>query len=122
MQRSKLRAQKSPQVMVTRSLHRRGRAAMLVPPAQEPLRSSDDDQLVLGRRLHGKVGRLFAPKDAIDIASWAPVWVDRIGPIGDEAATAGEKTIRIDTGSLNRAAREMIRSRRYACRPVAALS
>ena len=43
-----------------------------------------DDQLVLGRRLHRQVGRLLALENAIDIASRAPVQVDKIGPIGDQ--------------------------------------
>src|SRR5262245_26156494 len=45
-------------------------------------------QLVLGRRLHRKVGRLLAFEDAIDIASRAPEWINRIWTIGDQAAAA----------------------------------
>ena len=41
-----------------------------------------DDQLVLGRGLHRKVGRLFAFEDAIDVAGRAPILVDRIRPVG----------------------------------------
>ena len=32
-----------------------------------------DDQLILGRRLHRQVGRLFALEDAIDVAGRAPI-------------------------------------------------
>ena len=46
--------------------------------------------LVLGRRLHRQVGRLLALEDAIDIAGRAPVLVDEIGPIGDQAAAVDE--------------------------------
>ena len=49
-----------------------------------------DHQLVLGRRLHRQVGRLLALEDAIDIAGGAPVLVEQIGPVGDQAA-AGDK-------------------------------
>ena len=48
------------------------------------------DQLVLGRRLHRQVGRLLALEDAIDVAGRAPVLVDRIRPIGDQAAGGDE--------------------------------
>ena len=37
-----------------------------------------DDQLVLGRRLHRKVGRLLALEDTIHVAGRAAVRVDRI--------------------------------------------
>src|SRR5437870_9284603 len=43
-------------------------------------------QLVLGRRLHRQVGRLLSLEDAINISSSAPVRVDRIRPVGDQAA------------------------------------
>ena len=39
-----------------------------------------DHQLVLGRRLHRKVGRLLALEDAIDVARRSPVLVDGSGP------------------------------------------
>ena len=45
-----------------------------------------DDQFVLGRRLHRQVGRLLALEDAIDVAGRAPVLVDQIRPVGDQAA------------------------------------
>ena len=45
-----------------------------------------DHQLVLGRRLHRQVGRLFALEDAIDVASGAPILVDDIGSVRNQAA------------------------------------
>jgi len=45
-----------------------------------------EHQLVFGRRLHRKVGWLLALEDAIDVASRAPELVDRIDPVGDQAA------------------------------------
>ena len=49
-----------------------------------------DDELVLGRRLHRQVGRLLALEDAVDIAGRAPVLVDQVRPVGDQAAGGGE--------------------------------
>jgi hypothetical protein len=45
-----------------------------------------DDQLEFCRRLHRQVGRFLTLEDAIDIAGCAPVGVDRIRPIEDQAA------------------------------------
>ena len=53
-----------------------------------------DHQLVLGRRLHRKIGWLLALEDAIDIASRASVLVDKIGSIGDQAAVGDEDACR----------------------------
>ena len=50
-----------------------------------------DDQLELGRRLHRQVGRLLALEDAVDVAGRAPVLVDKIRPIGDQAAGGDEE-------------------------------
>src|SRR5262249_56481233 len=47
-------------------------------------------KLVLGRRLHWKVGRFLALEDAIDVAGRAAVRVDRIRPVRDQAATGAE--------------------------------
>ena len=52
-----------------------------------------DDQLVLGRCLHRKVGRLLAPEDAIDVAGRAPVLVDKISPIRDQATGGDEDAL-----------------------------
>ena len=53
-----------------------------------------DHQFVLGRRLHRQVGRLLALEDAIDVAGGAPVLVDEIRPIGDQAAGGDEEAVR----------------------------
>jgi hypothetical protein len=50
-----------------------------------------DHQLVLGRRLHRQVGRLLTPKDAIDVGCRAPVLVDEIGPVGNQADGGDEE-------------------------------
>ena len=47
-----------------------------------------DHQFVFGRRLHRQVGRLLALEDAVDVAGRAPVLVERIGPVGDQATAA----------------------------------
>ena len=57
-----------------------------------------DHQLVLGRRLHRQVGRLLALEDAVDVAGRAPVLVDLISPIGDQAAGRDEGAIVVDRG------------------------
>ena len=58
------------------------------------------DELVLGRRLHRQVGGLLAFEDAIDVASRAPVLVDEIGPIGDQAAGGDEEALGVDRGQF----------------------
>ena len=58
-----------------------------------------DHQLVLGRRLYRQVGWLLALEDAIDVARRAPVLVDVIRTIGDQAAIGDKKPI----GSRRRA-------------------
>ena len=58
------------------------------------------DQLVPGRRLHRQVGRLLALEDAIDVAGRAPVLVDEISPIGDQAAAGDEVASVVDRGQL----------------------
>src|SRR5262249_22958295 len=55
-----------------------------------------DHQFVLDRRLHRQIGRLLAPEDAIDIAGCAPVRVNRIGPIGCQAAGIHEEAEGVD--------------------------
>ena len=59
-----------------------------------------DHQLVFGRRLHRQVGRLLALEDAVDVAGRAPILVDDIGPVGDQAAGGDEVAVRIDRGQL----------------------
>src|SRR3974390_613510 len=55
-----------------------------------------DHQLEFGRALHWKVGGLFALKDAIDVASSLPTWIDIIRSVRDEATCSDEETVRID--------------------------
>jgi hypothetical protein len=63
-------------------------------------------QFVLGRRLHWEVGGLVAFEDAIDVAGRAPVRVDQIRPIGDQAAASNVKAV-----AVNRSRSCRIRSR-----------
>jgi hypothetical protein len=57
-----------------------------------------DHQLVLGRRLHRKVGRLLTPKNPIDVASRATDWIESVRPIGDQTTTHGIIAEGIDCG------------------------
>src|SRR5262245_45881682 len=57
-----------------------------------------DHQLVLRRRLYRQVGRLLALQDTINVLSRAPVWIDRIRPVGDQAAIDRVKPKRVDSG------------------------
>ena len=59
-----------------------------------------DDQLVLGRRLHRQVGRLLALEDAVDVAGRAPVLVDQVRPIGDQAAGGDVVAGGVDRGQI----------------------
>ena len=55
-----------------------------------------DDQLVLGRCLHRKVGGLLAFEDAVNVTCCAYVGINRSWPVGEETATMGEIAERID--------------------------
>src|SRR6266851_6264189 len=57
-----------------------------------------DHQLVLGRRLHRKVGGLLALQDAINVAGRAPERIGCIGSIGDQATADSVVADRIDRG------------------------
>ena len=59
-----------------------------------------DYQLVFGRRLHREVGRLLALEDAINVTGGAPVLVDKIRPIGDQAAACDEVSAKVDGGQF----------------------
>src|SRR5215813_13664762 len=59
-----------------------------------------DDELVLGRRLHRQITRLFALENAINISSRLPVLIDEVGPIGDQTPTGNEGALGIDCGQL----------------------
>jgi hypothetical protein len=60
-----------------------------------------DHQLVFGRRLHWKVGRLFALEDAVDVAGRAAELIGEIRPIGDQAAGDNEVACVVDRGQLS---------------------
>src|SRR5262249_24836606 len=55
-----------------------------------------DDQLVLRWRLHRQIGWLLAFQDAVDVTRRAPILIDEIRPVGDQAAVADIKTGIID--------------------------
>src|SRR5262249_56186818 len=52
----------------------------------------------LSRRLYRKIGRLLALEDAIDISGCAPVLVERIGSIRDQAAGLAPDRAGVDCG------------------------
>src|SRR5262245_14732083 len=52
----------------------------------------------LGRRLHGKIGGLLAFEYAVDVFGGAPDRIERVGPIGDQAAILRVITVRVDGG------------------------
>src|SRR5262249_27931748 len=64
--------------------------------AERSRRFEVDDQLVLRWRLHRQIGWLLAFQDAIDVTRRAPVLIDEIRPVGDQAATADIKTGVVD--------------------------
>jgi hypothetical protein len=67
----------------------------------ERLRSLEvEDRFVLGRRLHGQIGRLLALQDAVDVAGRAPILVDDIRPIGGQAADGDEGAFEVDRGQF----------------------
>src|SRR5262245_10435822 len=55
-----------------------------------------DRQLVLGRGLDGQVGRLLALEYAVHVAGCAPVLVDDIRPIGNQAAVSHVEAFGVD--------------------------
>src|SRR5262249_34042196 len=57
-----------------------------------------DGQLELGWRLYWEFRRLIASENTIDVVGCAPVRVNRIRPIGDQAAGADEDAEWIDDG------------------------
>src|SRR6266566_256849 len=59
-----------------------------------------DNKLILCRRLHRHVGRLLALEDAVDVPRGAPVHVDPIRPIGEQATGGDEGALEIDCGEL----------------------
>ena len=59
-----------------------------------------DHQIVLCWRLHRQVGRLLALEDAVDVAGCAPVLVDLISSIRDQATGSDEEAFRVYRGQL----------------------
>ena len=59
-----------------------------------------DDELIFRRRLHWHVGWFLALEDAVDVAGRAPVQVNPIRPIGEQAAGGDEGAIEVDCGEL----------------------
>jgi hypothetical protein len=57
-----------------------------------------DGQLELSRCSYRELCRLIASENTIDVVGCAPVRVDRIRPIGYQAAGGDEDTERIDDG------------------------
>ena len=55
-----------------------------------------DDQLVLARRLHRQVTGIFTLEDASDLGCRLPVCLERLSPIGHQAAACDEVSERID--------------------------
>ena len=56
----------------------------------------------------GRSAGFLALEDAINVYGGAPVLVDPIRPIGDQAAIGDEVTVDVDRGQLVRAASVMI--------------
>ena len=59
-----------------------------------------DHQFKLGLRLHRKICWFLAFQDAIDIARRAAELVDKIRPVGDQAASGDEGAFGVDRGQL----------------------
>ena len=57
-----------------------------------------DAQLELDTRLQREVRGLLAFEDGIDVPGRAPILVDRINPVGDQAAVSYEEVVGIDSG------------------------
>jgi hypothetical protein len=51
-------------------------------------------------RLHRQFGRLFALEDSIDVAGRAPVLVDPLRPLGNQAAAGDEAAVAVDCGQF----------------------
>jgi len=55
-----------------------------------------DHHFVLGRRLHRQIGGLLTFEDTVDVAGRAPVRVNRIRTVGDQAANSRKIAERIN--------------------------
>jgi hypothetical protein len=71
--------------------------------AERPGGLEVDGEFVLGWRLHWKVGGFLTFEDAIDVAGPAPVLLDRIRSVGDQAAAGDIKALPVDCGSSTKA-------------------
>src|SRR5262249_28942565 len=78
-----------------------------------------DHQLVLGWRLHGKIGWLLAFEDAIDVNRGAPMLVDKINAIRDQSAVGDIKSVGNDRRKfvLSRKRVDQFASRNCQCAP-----
>src|SRR5271156_4979728 len=68
--------------------------------AERPGGLEVDGEFALGWRLHWKVGGLLTFEDAIDVAGPAPVLLDRIRSVGDQAAAGDVKALPVDCGQF----------------------
>src|SRR5262252_5532983 len=68
--------------------------------AERPGGLEVDHQLVLRRRLYRQVGWLLALEDAIDVAGRAPMLIQPIRRVGDQAAVNGGGEICVNGGQL----------------------
>src|SRR5262249_33633670 len=59
-----------------------------------------DHQLVFGRCLYRKIGRLPALEDAVDIARGAPILVEIVRPIGEQSSARDVETRIVDRREL----------------------
>ena len=84
----------------TRSPRRRGREGGWDREAKSPGGFKIDRHLVLGWRLHRQVGRFLALEDAIHVGGRAAVLVDKIRPIGDQAAADDEQALVVHSGQF----------------------
>ena len=57
-----------------------------------------DHQLILGRCLHRKIGRLLPLEDAVHVASSAALLIEVIGTIRNETADVGVNAVGVDCG------------------------
>src|SRR5215470_5890299 len=56
-----------------------------------------DRQLKLGRGLDGKLARLRALEDSVDITGRAPIIIELVNSVGQQAAEFSEDSARIDS-------------------------
>jgi hypothetical protein len=83
-----------------RSPRRRGGAASAAPEGRALWRLEVDCKLILGRGLYRQVGRLLAFEDAIDVSGGAPVHVEEIRPVRDQAAGGDDEACEVGRRQL----------------------